>query len=144
MKMTCPFCKAPLTMPDDYNGEDVDCPSCHKTFTAVPDDPTATDLSNKQVKIPKSVMNGSWTPPPAPKTHTASSSCLPCTNRDSFWVVLSTFAVVLVLGIVLEGVLAALESKLIPGILVSSVFGLVWSLWMLVCVRTIAINSSRK
>lgn len=139
IRMTCPFCSTRLTMSDEYEGKEVDCPACKKTFIAVPGDSADLENTGKQKTIPRSVLEGKYTPPPMiPKTISGDDNS-PCTNGASSRVVVPWF----IIGGVICFFCFYADDGFVLGCVIASILSLVWALWLLICVRTIAINSAR-
>ena len=120
MNTICPFCKAAVSVPDEYWGKRMDCLNCGKSFVVNPGEGAV--LSDQSEADP------------------------PCTLGDSWAVVLACFAggLAVCVLLVLLGLFTEIFWFLFAGIFISSLFGLVWAIWILVCLRTIAINSARK
>jgi hypothetical protein len=144
MKMKCPSCSATLDIPDVLIGKSIDCPACGTTFQSAADSSSPAFSARKTVKVSRSSQprgfQSSFTDdtlplasPPRSPSHQA------CTNKASFAVILPVFIVGFLLSVVFF-----MADNFLLGYLAASLLSVLWGVWVLACLRTIAINSSQK
>lgn len=157
-KTNCPYCNTALTVPEDYLGNDVTCPSCGQSFFCDADAPDADpgesapfvrgrpqSSARRSTGGPRSAFKtrapGGATPPPAPRFATPPVTVEESRAKVVGWAIgLEVAALVCAF---LGGVSGSGLFYWLAGVFAAA-FPIGAMMWGLIYLRTIALNSERR
>lgn len=148
-KLNCPFCNAGLTVPEDYVGGDVTCPSCGQTFFLEEDTPGAERAAGSPPPPPRRPQAAfrqrgpaAANPPPSMRFSSPPVTVAESRKKVGNWFIGLTFLAAILVGF--GSAMEDGEGLVGLGWFLAGVLGIIEIALILSYLRTIALNSERR
>lgn len=143
-KTNCPYCDAPLEIPDDLAGAEVTCPSCGEAFVASADEPQPPSSRPGPRPMPRQMPKPKRAPHPT-IVGAGPRPALEDAIGESWRIVRQWAAIIITVAVACSVFFLLTDSPILLwlAILASSILPIWFMLWVMAYVRAIAKHTAR-